>query len=297
MQSIDLSIIIINYKTLSITKACLETIFTSDDSLNKEIIVIDNASNDASAKELVKAFPAITLIENATNKGFGLANNEGANKARGEYVLFLNSDTLLKKDTLELLYRDIARNSALVATCRLLNPDGTIQPQGGALPTLASLLLWASGIDDLPLINTVFTSYQHRNKHFFTRDQIMGWVGGTALVIQRDLFQEIGEFDPHIFMYGEDVELCMRLKKAGKEIHYFASPSLTHLGQASSSSKTSLVGEFVGLKYAIAKHYSGTTKTVYLTILRFAARIRSIIFGIVGDRKRQKIYEEILSLV
>lgn len=297
MQSIDLSIIIINYKTLPITQACLETIVNSDDSLQKEIIVIDNASNDDSAKTLLKTFPTITLIENTTNEGFGVANNKAAKKAQGQYLLFLNSDTLLKKDTLRLLFTQVKRHQANVATCRLLNPDGSIQPQGGALPTLSSLFLWASGIDDFPLVNSLVTSYQHRNKDFFMRDQKMGWVGGTALVIKRDLFQEIGGFDPNIFMYGEDVELCMRLKKAGETIHYFANPTITHLGQASSSSKTSLVGEFVGLQYVIAKYYSGATKTLLLKIIRFAARIRSIIFGIVGDRKRQKIYEEILSMV
>lgn len=297
MKTLDLSIIIINYKTLPITRACLESIVNSDDTLIKEIIVIDNASNDTSVSELKKAFPNIVVIANNENVGFGVANNQGANKARGKFLLFLNSDTQLHKDTLRLLVDAIKRDNATVATCQLRNRDDSIQPQGGALPTPSSLFLWASGIDDLPLVNSFFTSYQHRNIDFFMRDQDMGWIGGTALVIKRELFQSMGGFDPNIFMYGEDVELCMRLKKAGESIKYYANPSLTHLGQASSSSKTSLMGEFVGLQYVISKHYSGIKKAVLVRIIRFAAQLRSIMFGIVGDRKRQKIYEEILTLV
>jgi GT2 family glycosyltransferase len=157
--------------------------------------------------------------------------------------------------------------------------------------------MWASGIDDIPLVNNWLISYQHRNKSFFQKNQRMGWISGTAFVIKREVFASIGGFDSDIFMYGEDVELCMRLHSAHHHIDYFSAPSLTHLGQASSSSKTSLQGEFLGLRYLITKHFNGFNKTLCLFIVRFAALLRMIIFGIVGDRKRKKIYAEIYSLV
>ncbi len=297
MSTPDVSIIIVNYKTLPITLACLKSIAKSTDSLHKEIIVIDNASNDSSVEKLKSAFPNIMLIANKTNVGFGVANNQGAEKAHGNFLLFLNSDTLLKIDTLALLFEDIKRHKSTVATCKLLNVDGSIQPQGGALPNLLSLLVWATGIDDLPLINSLITSYQHRNRGYFDQNHQVGWIGGTALAIKRQVFDDIGGFDPNIFMYGEDVELCIRLRQAGYLVDYFAKPNITHLGQASSSSKASLVGEFIGLKYLITKHFTGFNKSLSLLELRFAALLRILIFGIVGNRERKKIYEEISTMV
>lgn len=293
----DVSIIIINYKTLPITMACLDSIKASTDFLRKEIIVIDNASHDESVSKLKKSFPDIAMIENATNVGYGAANNQGAKQARGQYLLFLNSDTLVQKNTLELFFDEIQRSNSSIATCQLRNADGSIQPQGGALPNLFRLLLWATGIDDVPLVNSIITSYQHRNVHYFNKNQKVGWIGGTALAIKRDVFESIGGFDTNIFMYGEDVELCIRLHQEGYVIDYFAKPSIIHLGQASSSSHASLVGEFVGLKYLIQKHFTGFNTSVAMGVLRLAALLRSIIFAIVGNKKLKNTYAEIFSMV
>lgn len=297
MPTCDLSIIIIHYKTLSTTLACLASIKQSDDTLKKEIVVVDNASGDNSINQIKKKYPEITTIINKTNLGFGVANNLAAKQARGEYLLFLNSDTLVKKDSLRLLVQQAKSHDANVASCKLLNPDGTLQPQGGALPTMASLLVWATGIDDVPLAHLLITSYQHRNPKYFSHDHRVGWIGGTAFLIRKNVFLEVGGFDPNIFMYGEDVELCYRLREAGYAIDYFSSPEVVHIGQASTSTKSSLMGEFIGLKYFINKHFSGFTKRVTLWQLRLAAQLRIIIFGIVGNRERQKIYAEIFTLV
>lgn len=297
MPTCDLSIIIIHYKTLSTTLACLASIRQSDDTFKKEILVVDNASKDNSINQIKKKYPEITPIINKTNLGFGVANNLAAKQARGEYLLFLNSDTLVKKDSLRLLVQQAKTRDANVASCKLLNPDGTLQPQGGALPTITSFLVWATGIDDVPFAHLLATSYQHRNPKYFSHDHRVGWVGGTAFLIRKDVFLKVGGFDPNIFMYGEDVELCYRLCEAGYTIDYFSSPEVVHIGQASSSSKASLMGEFMGLKYLIVKHFTGFNKTLSLQVLRLAALLRIIIFGIVGNKERQKIYAEIFTLV
>src|SRR5690606_24026412 len=171
------------------------------------------------------------------NAGFGKANNLGAKQARGEYLLFLNSDTQVIDSAHLKLLEHAKKHQAKLSSCQLLNPDGSIQPQGGHLPSLTNLFAQMLFLDDLPFIRSVFPSYQKRDVAFFQKDQSMGWIGGTAMLIKSDFFKSLGGFDEHIFMYAEDVDLCWRAQQQGVRPYYCATPQITHLGQASTSSR------------------------------------------------------------
>lgn len=285
----DLSIIIINYKTKRVTADCLRSIKNSDDRLNKEVIVVDNGSADGSIEYFKKNFPWVKTYAAGANLGFAGGNNFGFEKSSGKYIWLLNSDTLLKKTTIQKLYRAALSNDSAIASCRLLNPDGSVQPQGGYLPQFWRLFFWMMFIDDLPGISAFFPAYHVNRTGFFKKDRHPGWLAGTALLIRRDVYQKLNGLDDKIFMYAEDVEFCLRAKKIGLVPDYFAAPAIIHLGQASGSSRGALLGEFKGLKYIYQKHYSRSFQTALKILLKLGAALRVIIL-------RNRIYAEAFKL-
>ena len=285
----DLSIIIINYKTKKITAACLETIKKSQDNLTKEVIVIDNGSEDGSVAYLKQKFPQYQVYSSGGNLGFAQGNNFGFKKSIGKYIWLLNSDTLIKSNTISTLMKCVKRHDSQLASCRLLNFDGSIQPQGGYLPDLWRLALWMLFIDDLPLIKSLIKPYHQNLKSFFQTDQHPGWMAGTALLIKRDLYQKLNGLDNHIFMYGEDVDFCLKAQKRGIKLDYFHQPQLTHLGQVSGSSRGAILGEYLGLTYIYKKYFNRYQQLALKILLKLGAILRVIIL-------RNKIYAEAFRL-
>ncbi len=293
----DLSIIIVNYKTKAITGDCLKSIKASTDNLIKEVIVVDNGSADGSIEYLKSRFPWAKIVDAGGNVGFARGNNVGAKLARGKYLWLLNSDTIVKKTTIQDLFNAVKVNQAQISSCRLLNRDGSIQPQGGYLPALWRLAAWMLFIDDLPLIGRLIKPYHQNDLNWFRKNQQPGWLAGTALLVKKDLYQKLNGLDKDIFMYAEDVDFCLRASKLDIPVHYFSKPSLTHLGQASGSSKGAILGEYRGLKYLYKKHYSLLSQLTLKLLLKTGAMLRFTIFGIIlGDKVRKDIYEEAFKL-
>lgn len=285
----DLSIIVVNYNTKRITADCLNSISQSADKLDKEVIVVDNGSTDGSLEYLKKRFPNYKIYSSGGNVGFAQGNNFGVKKANGDYIWLLNSDTLLKKNTIDTFMKLVKANDSVIASCRLLNPNNSIQPQGGYLPDLWRLAAWMLFIDDLPLIKYLIKPYHQNLISWFKHDQHPGWLAGTALLIKKDFYQQMSGLDENIFMYGEDVEFCLRAQKKGVKIDYFSLPSLTHLGQASGTSQGAILGEYQGLKYIYKKHQPNWQYWVLRLLLKIGALLRAIIL-------RRNIYAKAFQL-
>lgn len=293
----DLSIIIVNYNTKKVTAGCLRSITNSKDKIKKEVIVIDNGSKDDSINYLKSFFPHYQILSLGGNLGFAQGNNFGVNQAVGDYVWLLNSDTLLKPNTISTLMKQVKINNSQVASCCLLNHDSTIQPQGGFLPRLSRLAAWMLFIDDLPVIKHLLKPYHQNLPDFFKHDQHPGWLAGTALLVKRQLYNQLGGLDKNIFMYTEDVEFCLRLAKQGIRLDYFSTPKLTHLGQASGSSQGAVLGEYKGLKYIYLKHKAGWEYPMLRLLLKIGAWLRIIIFGIIlKDATKKQIYQAAFKL-
>lgn len=293
----DLSIIIVSYNTKKLLQDCMSSIYSSQDNLDKEPIVVDNGSKDGSISMVKNKFPKVKLIETGENLGFAKANNIGVKNAKGNYVILLNSDTILETDTFQKLLDSVKNNRSQIASCKLLNSDGSIQPQGGFLPRLSNLAAWMLFIDDIPFINKLFHPYQQRQVSFFEKDRHPGWFGGTALLVKRSTYQKLGGLDENIFMYGEDVEFCMKAAKENISLDYFSSPQLTHLGQGSGSNRSAILGEFKGLKYVFSKHKPSWELPFLKLLLKIGALLRIILFGIIlRDENKKTIYQEAFKL-
>jgi N-acetylglucosaminyl-diphospho-decaprenol L-rhamnosyltransferase len=292
----QLSIIIVSYNTSPLLKACLDSVFASSFQ-DFEVIVVDNHSSDDSTQMVQREFPQVKLLQNSSNPGFGSANNQGAQIAQGSYLLFLNSDTVVEPHALKELLGLAKKAKAPIASCTLVNSDGSIQSQGGALPNLVNLTAWMLFIDDLPFVSRLILPYQQSHPDYFTQNRQMGWVAGTALLIKRHTFHTLGGFNPKIFMYGEDVELCYRASLHGFNRFFFAKPRILHLGQGSGNSTNAYLGEFKGLLY-LFKHYRPAWQYRYLQlVLKLGALLRLVIFGIIGrDETKKDAYRQALKL-
>ncbi len=315
-----LTIIVVSYNTKDLTLQTIETAWKeaqSSSSLAKktEIIIVDNDSKDGTVKAIRETFKSknIKVIANKHNKGFASANNQGIKVAKGKYIILLNSDTITQKGGLSTLVETIERypideSTANLASERgkidrlgilaptLLNPDGTLQPQGGDLPRISSLFNHMSFLDDLPIIGKFLPSTQHtgfrqsEQLRYHTNDTRLikrGWVGGTAMMIRKEVIAEIGPLDDGIFMYGEDTEYCMRAAHHHWDVAIDPQAKITHFGQASSSSANAIKGEFKSYLYNWSKHKPLWQIPVVKGILKMGIILRvAVYYTIKPDQKK-----------
>ena len=311
----QLSIIVVSYNTASLTEQTVRSIEASlalspDLRKSSEILVVDNNSTDESIarlKVLQKEFPHfIHLIENTENVGFARANNQAIEKSSGEFILLLNSDTIVQGDAIPQMVKAFQQHpvqeqtAALqsaggaldklgILAAQLQNTDGSPQPQGGSFPTLFSLFCHMSLLDDVPFLGQFLPSTQHtgRRQSLATETSMTGvqqqdWVGGTAMMVRRVLITEIGSLDEKIFMYGEDVEWCMRAKNHHWDVAILPSAKITHLGSASSSSKKAILGELKAYQYIWAKHKPLWQQQFANMILKLGIELRIFLFATIG---------------
>lgn len=302
----DLSIIILSYNTKDLTLACLNSVVRDikNSSLNAEIIVLDNNSTDGSAEMIEKLsgdshahsrslgmteVRNLNLIRSKKNLGFAKGNNLAAGKANGKRLLFLNSDTEILPGTLKEMNDFLSMHpTAGIASCNLLNADGTLQQHGGFLPRLSTVAFWALFIDDLPVFKQILPSYQLRRKSFFSGNpKKTGWVAGTAMWVSGELWKKLKGFDESLFMYGEDIELCLRAGKSGYDVMLNPKPSIIHLGKSGGGKW--IQGEVNGLMHIFRIHKPEWEMPFLRIILGLGMGLRWLIFGILkgnGEYKR-----------
>lgn len=217
----DLSVIIVNYKSLEKTKKCLRALLASDLSgLSFEVIVVDNNSGD-NIDSLKEEFSQIKTVKSPKNFGMGEGNNLGINNSRGEYVLILNPDTYLEKTAVKKLY-DYMENhpKAGITGPRLSYPDGSLQYSCMAFPKIYTPILRRTILGNVfknEVDNFRMADFDHAG------EKAVDWIMGSALMIRRSLLNKIGPaFDKRFFMFFEDTDLCRRANQAGYQVIYLA---------------------------------------------------------------------------
>lgn len=289
------SIIIVSFNTKNYLKDCLQSVFHNLKKTKYEVIVVDNASTDSSTTYLKKlqAQKKIKLLCLSENLGYGTANNYGAVQASGKYLLFLNSDTLLKEDPLSPAISYLEKHPSVAAySCRLTYPNGQIQPTGGYFPTLWRLFAWQFFLDDLPLLNRLISSV-HPPASFYHQPRFLDWVTGAFMLVPKETFTQAGGFDERIFLYAEELELCFRLKKLGKLVVYQPKTKIIHFGGASAGSHLAITQEIKNMVYFFKKHYPAWQLPLVKLIFKLGCLLRWFIFGIIGrDEALIKAYRQ-----
>lgn len=232
MQSIDLSIVIISFNTLVLTRTCLESVMPWLGDLRVEIIVVDNASQDGSVEMVQEHYPSIKLIKNNDNFGFAAANNQAFLVAQGEFVLLLNSDTEILGDVITNSV-DYLRNHPRVGAmgCRVLNSDRSMQATCSGYPTLFRLLKLTLGLDRLPIMKS-FDGYLLRSWQRDT-DREVEVISGCYLLVRRSIIESIGPLDDAFFFFGEETDWCLRIRKAGWQLRFSPVGEIIHYGGGS----------------------------------------------------------------
>lgn len=296
MPKLDLSIIVVSYNTKELLRLCVQSVRKFSNGFEYEIIVIDNSSSDGTLAWLSK-LKNIKLISNTNNPGFAKANNQGIGIAHGKYILLLNSDTQLEENSLEkmILWME-ERPKVGIASCKFKNPDGGKQATGGFFPTLPRVFLWATFLDDIPQIASIFGSY-HPSPWWYKKLRYQDWVTGAFLMFRREVLKDVGGLDENIFMYGEDVEFCYRAKNAGWKVAYVPIASIFHIGHASGSSARAILGEYKGLLYFYKKHKSFAALLLVELFLKLGALLRIFLYLVRGDTKTAGVYAKAIAVI
>jgi len=220
-----LSIIIVNWNVKEYLEKCLESIPEIPD---YEIIVVDNASKDGSC-EMVKAkFPKVKLIASEKNLGFAAGNNLGLKSATGDFLLFLNPDTIILADAIEkLLGFLISRPKAGAVAPRLVYPDKSLQPSCLSFPTLGAMFARTIFLEGIWPSNPITKKYLMKDFDYGHEAQIDQPMG-ACIMVKKEVLDKVGIFDEHNFMFFDEVDLCHRIKKAGFEIWFTPSAEIVH---------------------------------------------------------------------
>jgi GT2 family glycosyltransferase/predicted O-methyltransferase YrrM len=233
----DVSIIIVNYNTRDLLRRCLTEAFKAAQGLRTEIFVVDNASSDGSAEMVRKDFPSAKLLANPENRGFAAANNQALRLMDARFALLLNSDALLKEDTLKKLLAFAERTPrAAVTGPRLITGDGALQPSTYPLPSLWLELLSSLKVNKLlpaGLNAKLFLSsfFDHRTS------RRAGRLTGACALVRREAIEAAGVMSEEFFFYGEFHDWCWRIIEKGWEVWFCAEAEAVHLGGQSSSLK------------------------------------------------------------
>ena len=286
----DVSIIVPSFNTRALLARCLTSVFTSlkESDASYDVIVVDNASTDGSADLVRKKFPQVHVVCNRENVGYGRANNQAINIAKGKYILLLNSDIVVQNDAIEALYRFIKDKKKVFAGGKLFNVDGSAQPSCGPFFTIpfVALMLFAKG--DL----------WGATRGSPNTAKLVDWVSGACLMGEKRAFEDVGLFDEGIFMYMEDIDFLYRARKKGYGVLFCSDARFTHAGAGSSGQRrTPVVNIYRGLMYFYRKHH-GPASCATIRFMLIAKALAAIIVGrIMNKRDLSLIYEEAIRVV
>ena len=252
----DLSIIIVSYNTKKLTSDAIDSLYVKDQGISFETIVIDNNSQDGSVEALrsyAKKYKNFKLIENSSNTGYAFANNQGIKISKGQYILLLNSDTVVKEGALKKLL-DFAKGKgdAGVVGPKLLNGDDTVQPSCLRFPTIKNAILqyWFNQ-------KGLFDKYAPAGKNPVIVDSVVG----AAFLITPKAKKEVGTLDEKYFFYFEDIDYCKRVKDAGLKVYYLPEAEIIHYHGASGKALADISNQWrrlipSSIKYhGLIKHY------------------------------------------
>ncbi|MCX8057314.1 MAG: glycosyltransferase [Ignavibacteria bacterium] len=281
---VELSIIIVNYNVKAFLQNCLLSILKATEKISSEIIVVDNASDDGSVEIVKKNFPNVKLIESKENLGFSRANNIGLKISQGKYICLINPDTIVEENTFEEMIQFMERNPEVgLAGCKILNPDGTFQLAcRRSFPTPWVAFTKIIGLSKVFPKSKLFAKYNltylDENKSYE-----VDAVSGSFMFFRREVYEKIGGLDETFFMYGEDLDYCYRVKKAGYKVYYVHSTKIIHFkGESTKRSNIDELKHFYdAMRLFVKKHFAGSW--IIEMLLQLAINGRSLL-AFIGKR-------------
>lgn len=269
LKKTDLSIIIVYYLNDKLLISCLNSIFSSGPKLSLEVIIVDNNEDKSLKRKLLKKFAQVKYIKNQ-NKGYANGNNIGARAAKGEFLLFLNPDTIVLAKSLDSLISLIRKNKEIGIVAPLLLTEKKIPHSIQGTGQLTPL----SAIVSFSFFNKYFPN-NPISRHYWLKDwdrkleSEVDSVIGAAFLIRKKIFQEINGFDESFFLFFEDVDLCRKVKQKGYKIIITPSIKFIHYWSVSTPKNTHISAIFQQSRFCyFRKHWGFLTAIIVESFLR-----------------------------
>lgn len=280
MNMMDISIVIVCYKGWARLTKCLESLdaFTGKN-ISTEVIVVDNKSEEIAIEEIKAEFPRFTFLKNEVNGGFGNGNNLGAKSAKGEFLLFLNPDTVAFEEEIEKLLLVARQNPSFgIVSCHQENERGKESIASGPFPHLFNL----TGFQ-----RTVIKCLTPHSSPLTPEISLPDWVSGSVIFIKKELFFRLKGFDDDFWMYSEDVDLCKRVRNLQLEVAFCNDITIEHNHGGSSriNLKTASLTKtevHISRHLYISKHKTGLTRFIMQFFLIVNNLITTGIMAIIG---------------
>lgn len=284
-----LSVCILSFNTKKLTLECLESIYVFD-TVDVEVLVLDNNSSDGSVPAIRTQFPNVRLFSKKQNLGFSKGNNFLLKQSKGTYVLFLNSDIKVLDNGIENLLLCYQKNEKHVSFMggKLFNANMSLQPSCGPFYTLPVVFsaLFLRG------------DYWGLTRRSPNRFSVVDWVSGACIMTTKKIIDSVGGFDEAIFMYMEEIDLLYRARKKGLLTAFCPRARFIHYGSASSNGRTMpIVNVFSGFVYFYSKHYSKIAMFMLKGMLQLKACVGYGIGTITGNSYLKKTYGKARSII
>ena len=280
----DISIIIVNYKSWAHLQNCLSSLEGIDqDSFSFEVIVVDNHSNDNKLEAFSEKFPTYKFVSNTGNYGFSSGNNFGAQQARGEFLLFLNPDTILKKSALLSMLQLAKENLDYgIVSCTKLNIEGNPEKDIRFFPKLATFFGISRAIYQ-GLNNKTLVQKFNKKKDVIFPD----WVSGSVIFISKKWFDFVEGWNEDYWLYFEDVDLCKRITDAGGKIALTKNASIIHChgGASRLNLNTSAITKtevIISKHVYISNNFNSKIKFLFHFMLLFFGLISKFFLAVIG---------------
>jgi len=283
-----ISVIIINFKQKDLLQECIRSVYDTIVQTPFEVIVVNN-SPEEDLIYLTGEFEHLRIIEN-DNKGFSHANNKGAAIAIGDYLFFLNPDTIVRKDFTAGFLNEFGKRDFGAVGLKLFNADDTFQLSFGKEVDFFGEMKNKKGEDrfrarDISFMNAV--------EKLFSATTEVDWVSGAAMIVRKKVFDEVGGFDERFFLYYEDAELCKRLKDTGYKNYFYPESDILHY-KGENTKEDFSTSTYLHAKRSQIHYYEKHCGSIQNLMLKSYLRLK---FRLTYLKTKEKIYADILKLI
>lgn len=271
----DLAVVVVNYNAGEYLARCVSSVVEASGGLALDLVVVDNASSDGSARMAIERTPQARLIANTSNRGLSAAWNQAAFTVDAPWMLFLNPDAEIKRgDLADFVKAGEQRPEVGLVGPMIRNPDGTVYESGRAFPGVVQAVAHAF-LGPFAPANRFTQAYRQTSWDRSTEREV-DWVSGAAMLIRRSAFEEVGAFDETFWLYGEELDLCTRLRDAGWKVLATPELEILHVGGVSTgrSRQTHLMHSQSIYRY-YRKHRASGWRRATLPLARVVLRTRA----------------------
>ncbi len=295
---VDLTISIANRNGKDFLRGVLDTIKAGTRTISYEVVVIDNASTDGSREMLRDEYPEVRLVLNETPRGYGASHNQGYEASVGRYFLILNNDMTVDDGALDAMVARIREDASIgLLGCRLRNPDGTLQTSCGREASILRMIADDFLPARVPVEKLGLREWMRDWAHDVERD--VDVVQGSCMLLPREVFGEVGQFDESFEFFREEFDLCRRVKLSGRRVLFFPGAQIVHFGgQTMKTIPIPAYQTFFESRYKYFIKYSNKPAALAVMCSAFVgitARLAgwSVLRAVRGDgnaRDKQKLY-------